>query len=274
MQIDAHQHFWQYDAIVHDWIDNSMKVIQKDFLPKDLKPLLDNASIDGCVAVQADQTEKETTFLLQLAEENTWVRGVVGWTDLRAKNIEEHLEKYQVSPLLKGFRHLLQGEEPAFMLQPDFLRGISYLEKYGFTYDILIFPKHLDAALTLVAKFPNQSFVLDDLAKPLIKDGLLDGWEKGIRKLAAHQNLSCKISGMVTEANWKNWKALDFYPYLDVLVEAFGTKRLMYGSDWPVSQVAANYEQQMMIPKNYFKQFSQTEQLAIFGINASKFYQL
>lgn len=274
MQVDAHQHFWKYDPIVHDWIDDSMQVIREDFLPADLKPLLDHAGIDACVAVQADQTERETDFLLGLAKENDWVKGVVGWTDLRSNRIEENLQKYQTNKLLKGFRHVLQGEAPAFMLQPDFLRGISHLASYGFTYDILIFPQHLDAALELVQQFPNQPFVLDHLAKPFIKDGLLEGWEQGIRKLAEHPNLSCKVSGMVTEADWKNWDESHFIPYLDVLVEAFGTKRLMYGSDWPVCQVAASYEQQIAIPKNYFKQFSITEHADVFGNNAIKFYQL
>jgi L-fuconolactonase len=160
------------------------------------------------------------------------------------------------------------------MLQPDFVRGISHLASFGFTYDILIFPKHLEAALTLVKQFPNQPFVIDHLAKPFIKDGLLVGWEQGIRKLAEQPNLSCKLSGMVTEADWNNWNAIHFTPYLDILVDAFGTKRLMYGSDWPVCQVAASYEQQISIPKNYFQQFSTTEQADVFGNNATKFYQL
>ncbi len=274
MQVDAHQHFWKYDPIVHDWIDESMQVIRKDFLPANLKPLLDQAGIDACVAVQADQTENETNFLLSLAEQNSWIKGVVGWTDLRSSQVEENLIKHQANKLLKGFRHVLQGEAPEFMLQSDFLKGISHLASLGFTYDILIFPKHLDAALALVKQFPNQPFVLDHLAKPFIKDGLLVGWEQGIRKLAENPNLSCKVSGMVTEADWSKWNENNFIPYLDILVEAFGTKRLMYGSDWPVCQLAASYEQQISIPRNYFKQFSLTEQADVFGNNATKFYQL
>lgn len=274
MIVDAHQHFWNYDPLVHEWIDDSMQVIRKDFLPADLKPLLDQSGVDACVAVQADQTEAETHFLLGLAHDNAWIKGVVGWTDLRSKQVIENLSHYQTHPLLKGFRHVLQGEDPSFMLQPDFLRGIGHLASFGFTYDILIFPKHLDAALELVKLFPNQPFVLDHLAKPLIKDGLLEGWQQGIRKLAQHPNLSCKVSGMVTEANWANWKASDFIPYLEVLVESFGTKRLMYGSDWPVCQVAADYGQQIAIPRNYFKQFSASEQADIFGHNATRFYHL
>ena len=274
MQVDAHQHFWNYDPLVHEWIDDSMQVIRKDFLPADLKPILDQALIEACVAVQADQTEKETEFLLRLAKEHHWIKGVVGWTDLRSKSVEEKLDKYQSESLLKGFRHVLQGEDPEFMLQSDFLNGIGLLSKFGFTYDILIFPKHLDAALTLVKQFPNQPFVLDHLAKPFIKDGIMDGWKQGIRKLAEYPNLSCKISGMVTEADWSNWKECHFRPYLDILVESFGTSRLMYGSDWPVCQVAATYQQQLEIPKNYFNQFSASEQADIFGNNAIKFYHL
>jgi len=274
MQIDAHQHFWKYDAAVHDWIDDSMQVIRKDFLPRDLKPLLKLAGVEACVTVQADQTEKETAFLLALAQEHDWIKGVVGWTDLMSNSIEEQLSQYQASTLLKGFRHVLQGEDPAFMLQPNFLRGISHLASYGFTYDLLIFPRHLDAALALVKQFPNQAFVLDHLAKPTIKVGLLEGWEKGIRNLAAYPNVCCKVSGMVTEADWFHWKAPDFNPYLDILVDSFGTKRLLYGSDWPVCQVAASYEQQINITRNYFNQFSITEQADIFGNNASVFYHL
>lgn len=274
MKVDAHQHFWKYDPAVHEWIDDSMQVIRKDFLPADLKPLLDQVGIEACVAVQADQTEKETEFLLGLAKENSWIKAVVGWTDLRSSQIEDQLQHYQEYNILKGFRHVLQGEAPEFMLQPSFLNGIGLLEKYGFTYDILIFPKHLDAALELVKLFPHQRFVLDHLAKPFIKDGLLDGWEQGIKKLAQYPNLSCKVSGMVTEADWINWKPSHFSPYLNVLVEAFGTNRLLYGSDWPVCQLAANYHQQIDIPKNYFKHFSTTEQADIFGNNATRFYHL
>lgn len=274
MQVDAHQHFWNYDPLVHSWIDDSMQVIRKDFLPTDLKPLLDKAGIDACVAVQADQTEAETAFLLALAKENDWIKGVVGWTDLRSSQLADHLQQYQSNKILKGFRHVLQGEAPEFMLTPEFLNGISLLGQFGFTYDILIFPKHLDAALELVKQFPNQRFVLDHLAKPFIKDGIVTGWDQGIKKLAEYPNLYCKVSGMVTEADWHNWQQSHFTAYLEILVEAFGTNRLMYGSDWPVCQVAADYQQQIDIPKNYFKQFSASEQAAIFGNNATRFYQL
>ena len=274
MQVDAHQHFWNYDPLVHSWIDDSMQVIRKDFLPTDLKPLLDKAGIDACVAVQADQTEAETAFLLAMAKENEWIKGVVGWTDLRSSQLADHLQQYQSNKILKGFRHVLQGEAPEFMLTPAFLNGISLLGQFGFTYDILIFPKHLDAALELVKQFPNQRFVLDHLAKPFIKDGIVTGWDQGIKKLAEYPNLYCKVSGMVTEADWHNWQQSHFTAYLEILVEAFGTNRLMYGSDWPVCQVAADYQQQIDIPKNYFKQFSASEQAAIFGNNATRFYQL
>ncbi len=274
MKIDSHQHFWTYHPDTHGWIDDSMQAIRQSFFPNNLEPLLKAASIDGCVAVQADQTETETQFLLQLAKENPFIKGVVGWVDLRSENIEEQLAALCSEQTLKGFRHILQGEAPEFMLQPAFLNGIAALATFEFTYDILIFPKHLAAATTLVKKFPNQPFVIDHLAKPYIKAGLIDEWKTAIREIAKFENVSCKISGMVTEADYQQWQPTDFKPYLDVAVEAFGTKRLMYGSDWPVCLVAADYNQQLDIVENYFAHFSQTEKEAIMGGNAKAFYNL
>ena len=272
--IDTHQHFWHYEPVKHSWIDNEMAVIRKNFLPADLHPLLIQNGVEGCVAVQADQTEKETGFLLDLAEGNSFIRGVVGWVDLRANNIEERLEHYSQNMILKGFRHVLQGEEPSFMLQPSFIKGIAALKAFNFTYDILIFPKHLEAALELVNQFPNQPFVIDHIAKPFIKAGLIDEWASGIKELAKRPNVSCKISGMVTEADYKNWKPTDLTPYIDTVVEAFGVHRIMYGSDWPVCQVAASYKQVIDIVKDYFSKFSEDEQAMFFHENAKKFYQL
>jgi L-fuconolactonase len=274
MRIDAHQHFWSYHPTTHDWIDDSMQVIRKDFFTEQLYPLLQAANMDGCVAVQADQTEQETEFLLNLASKNNWIKGVVGWVDLKSEKLEEKLQEYQQFHALKGFRHVLQGEDPSFMLSDQFVRGVGLLEKYGFTYDILIFPKHLNAALTLVKKFPNQRFVVDHIAKPNIKDALLDGWQQGIRSLAECPNVFCKISGMVTEANWEKWNQTDFVPYLDTVVTAFGMKRLMFGSDWPVCLVAAEYTEMLSIVQTYFSQFSKEEQTGFFGQNAIDFYRL
>lgn len=274
MRIDSHQHFWKYDPVAHSWINEEMSVIRKDFLPADLSPLLQQNHIDGCIAVQADQTEKETDFLIELGAQHSFIKGVVGWVDLRAENIRERLDHYQQYAVVKGFRHILQGEEPSFMLQPDFVRGIAALQEFGFTYDILIFPKHLSAALELVKQFPEQPFVIDHIAKPFIKDGLIDEWKKGMKALAQFSNVYCKISGMVTEADWKNWEKEDFTPYLDAVAESFGVNRLMYGSDWPVCLVAASYEKTVGIVQDYYSSFTASEQELIMGGNAARFYRL
>ena len=272
--IDAHQHFWKYHVATHGWIDDAMAVIRKDFVPADLEPVLLQHQIDGCIAVQADQTNDETNFLLQLAAENSFIKGIVGWIDLRAADIDEHLQYYKQFSAVKGFRHVLQGEDPAFMLQPAFLNGIAALQQYQFTYDVLVFPKHLKAVLELIKKFPDQLFVIDHIAKPFIQAGLMDDWKKDIELLASFNNVYCKISGMVTEADYQHWKQADFIPYLDVVVNAFGTKRIMYGSDWPVCLVAASYEKMLGIVKDYFASFTLTEQQDFFGNNATAFYQL
>lgn len=272
--IDAHQHFWHYHPDTHGWINEDMAVIRKDFLPSDLLPVLEENGVEGTVAVQADQTEKETAFLLKLAAENDFIKGVVGWVDLRAADIGERLAAYASQKKLKGFRHILQGEEPAFMLQPSFQNGISALKEFGFTYDILIYPKHLEAAKELVKRNPYQPFVIDHIAKPYIKEGLIDDWKKDIMQLAAFPNVHCKISGMVTEADWKQWTKHDLQPYLDVVTEAFGTNRLLYGSDWPVCLVAASYEAMMRPVKEYFSSFTLTEQEQVFSVNAISFYHL
>lgn len=272
--IDAHQHFWHYHPDTHGWINEKMALIRKDFLPADLLPVLKENGVEGTVAVQADQTDKETEFLLSLVAEHDFIKGVVGWVDLRAADIRERLAAYASQKKLKGFRHILQGEEPAFMLQPSFQNGISALKEFGYTYDILIYPKHLEAAKELVKRNPDQPFVIDHIAKPYIKDGLVDEWKKGIQQLAFFPNVYCKLSGMVTEADWKNWTKKDLLPYLDAVTEAFGTGRLLYGSDWPVCLVAASYEAMMQPVKEYFSSFTQSEQQQVFALNTLSFYHL
>ena len=272
--IDAHQHFWHYEPIKHSWIDEEMSVIRKSFLPEDLAPIIKSNGIIGTVAVQADQTEIETDFLLGLADEYDFIRGVVGWVDLRSVDIDDRLAHYSQFKNIKGFRHILQGEDPAFMLQPSFLNGIAALNKYSFTYDILIFPKHLDAALELVKQFPEQPFVIDHIAKPYIKTGQIEEWAKGMVALSEYENVLCKVSGMVTEADYKKWQPADFAPYLDAVVGAFGMNRLMFGSDWPVCEVAASYAQMIGIVEDYFANFSVDEKNKLFNQNASKFYNL
>ena len=273
-KIDSHQHFWQYNAVKHDWIDDAMAVIRKDFLPADLQSILQQHNIDGCIAVQADQTEDETNFLLALQQENDFIKGIVGWVDLRAKNITDRLAYYKHFNIVKGFRHVLQGEAPEFMLQQNFVNGIAALQAFDFTYDILIFPNHLPAAITLVKKFPEQKFVIDHIAKPYIKEGLIGEWKHAMKNIAQYPNVYCKISGMVTEADQQLWKPEDFTPYLDAAVDAFGTNRTMFGSDWPVCLAAASYTAMMDIVKDYFSSFSDTEQNNFFGNNAAAFYKL
>lgn len=275
MRIDAHQHFWQYNPVDYGWIDDAMAVIQKDYLPQHLAPLLQEYGFDGCVLVQTEQTEKCNDFLLKLAEENSFIKGIVGWTDLRSENIKDQLVAYQAHTVLKGFRQILQGEKDrAFMLRDNFKRGMAALKEFNYTYDILIYPDQLSYTEIFVREFPEQQFIIDHLAKPYIKKGEIAEWKSYMDRIASYPNVYCKVSGMVTEADWKGWKKKDFAPYLDVVVNAFGTQRLVYGSDWPVCLVAATYEQQLHITEDYFSAFSKAEKEAIFGGNAVQFYQL
>lgn len=276
MKIDAHQHFWNYNEKEFDWINEEMKVIKKDFLPQDLEPLLNENKLSGCVAVQARQSEEENNFLLKFADENSFIKAVVGWVDLMKDNIEEKLFYWQQRKKLKGFRHILQGEtNRALMLEKNFKRGISFLNKFNFTYDILIFPDQLKYAFELVQLFPEQKFVIDHLAKPYIKSNEIEDWKNDIEKFKSCENVYCKVSGMVTEADWNNHSSQTFEPYLDVVAETFGTKRLMYGSDWPVCLVAASsYNEVFKIVERYFLSFSKDEQEDIFGNNAIQFYNL
>ncbi len=275
MVIDSHQHFWQYHPVKDAWIADDMKVIQRDFMPNDLSRILAENKIDGCVAVQADQSEDETNFLIEQASKNNFIKGVVGWVDLCANNIEKRLHYFSQFKIIKGFRHIVQGEsDDQFILSDDFCRGIRLLEKYNFTYDLLIQPRHLVYAPELVAQFPNQKFVIDHLAKPFSKDQSIEQWKKDIGFIFKHKNVRCKISGMVTEVDWKNWKQEDFVPYLDVVIDSLGIDRVMYGSDWPVCLLAASYDKQLAIVKNYFKNFTSEEQNKVMGKNAIDFYNL
>jgi L-fuconolactonase len=251
-----------------------MKIIRRNFLPADLEPVLKQNQVAGCIAVQADQSEKETAFLTEQAKANPFIKGVVGWVDLQSEDLDQKLDFYSKVPIIKGFRHVLQAEAPEFMLRDSFLRGIKKLYHYGFTYDILIFPHQLSSAFALVKQFPDQLFVIDHLAKPYISKGLISDWKRDMQLMAAFENVYCKISGMVTEADLGKSKQEDFIPYLEIVTEAFGTKRLMYGSDWPVCLVAAEYAEVMNIVKSYYNHFSITEKEAVFGKNAVQFYQL
>lgn len=275
MIIDAHQHFWQYDPKRHEWIDDSMSVIRRDFLPYDLQKVYETEGISGCVAVQADQTEAETKYLLELAGLYDFIKGVVGWVDLRATDIQEKLDHFSQYRKLVGFRHVVQGESDVnFLLRKDFMRGIEELLPYHFTYDILVYPHQLGAVLEFVRQHPHQSFVIDHLAKPYIKDGFYDGWALLMRAIARQENVHCKVSGMVTEADWDHWTYKDLVPYLDLVFEVFGPNRIMYGSDWPVCLVAAQYPLVKGIVEQYLVKLSPDEQAKVWGLNAKRFYSL
>ena len=275
MNIDAHQHFWIYNQKDFAWIDESMAVIRRNFLPDDLQPELKANAFDGSVVVQTCQTLEETRWLLELAERNPSILGVVGWADLRSPDIQSQLTSLTRNPKLVGLRHIVQSEpDDRFLLRPDFLRGISALEEFGLAYDILIYPKHLPAAIEVVQRFPRQRFVLDHLAKPPIKSGEISSWAKGIRALAASPNVFCKLSGLVTEADWQHWTPEHITPYLDVAFESFGPARLMIGSDWPVCLVAATYTRALKVVTDYVSRLSPDSQDAVLGGNAARFWRL
>ena len=273
MRIDSHQHFWHYSPTEHTWMSDSMSAIRRDFLPEDLRPLLANLSFSGCIAVQARQSLEETRWLLELADRFSLIKGVVGWLDLCSPELPDQLEQFARHPKLVGVRHVVQDEpDDEFVLRPDFRRGIAQLREFDLTYDLLLFPKHLPAAVRLVEEFPDQPFVLDHIAKPFIAQSLISPWQEDIQQLAQFPNVSCKLSGMVTEAKWKQWKPEDFRPYLDTVVEAFGSDRLMIGSDWPVCLLSSDYTSTMQLVIEYIQQFPEEAQAAILGGNCARFY--
>lgn len=274
IRIDSHQHFWKYNPTRDAWITDQMKVIQRDFLPHDLAPILKENIIDGCVTVQADQSETETQFLLELAAKNDFVKGVVGWVDLRSDELHKRLEFYSDFKKLKGFRHIVQAEPVGFMRGAEFSKGIGALRQYNFTYDILIYPHQIQDAIWLVSHHPDQKFVVDHLAKPNIREKEFNSWSAQMKELASHTNVYCKLSGMVTEANWDKWTNEDFKPYLDFIINHFGTNHIMYGSDWPVCLLAASYHKQLNILEEFLRTFPSSEIDKIMGENAIRFYNL
>jgi L-fuconolactonase len=273
--IDSHQHFWSYNTKDFDWITDDMSVIRKDFFPEELQLIFQQNNVRGCVAVQVNQTEAENNFFLEFSKQFDFIKGIVGWIDLMADNVDERLAYWHQYKKIKGFRHILQGEKDrALMLKPSFKNGISSLNKFDFIYDILIFPDQLRYALELVKLFPDQKFVIDHLAKPYIKSGEIEQWKNDMEQFRQHENVYCKISGMVTEADWKDHSLQTFKPYLDVVTATFGTRRLMFGSDWPVCLVADSYNKVLQIVKDYFASFSENQQADIFCNNAVEFYNL
>lgn len=274
MRIDSHQHFWKFNPQRHYWIDNSMAVIKRDFLPTDLEIHFNQHSVDGSVLVQVNHSIEETDFLLALAEQHKHIKAVIGWVDLRKKNVEELLGYYSQNPYFKGVRHIVQSEKQDFLLGSDFQNGISKLNIFNLTYDILIFPNQLEAAIKLVKKFPNQKFVLNHLAKPYIRNQEIVDWKMSIQKLAQSPNVCCKVSGMVTEADLSSWELEDFTPYLDVVFEAFGDDRVLFGSDWPVCLLAGTYDEVINLVSNYTADFIEEKKIKFFGGNAVRVYNI
>jgi len=274
-RVDAHQHFWIYNQEEYKWIDASMTNLHRDFLPPHLNRELKRNGIDFCVTVQARPTLQETKWLLELAQNNSFIKGIVGWVDLKSGSVEQDLEQFAAYKKFKGVRHVLQDEkDDRYMLSSDFKQGLRQLEKYDLTYDILIYPRHIKYACALVSEFPQQKFIIDHLGKPLIKEGKIETWKKDMQELAKEDNVFCKLSGMVTEANWNSWKQENFVPYMETLLEIFGPNRLLFGSDWPVFTVAAKYEQVLGIVNNFISFLSPAEQAHIMGQNAIDFYNL
>lgn len=272
--IDSHVHFWKYDKVRDAWITDDMKVLQQDYVPETLASTLKRNGVNGVVAVQADQSETETRFLTELAKTHSFIKGVVGYTDLRAEDVVEKLQYFSQFSVIKGWRHIVQAEPDDFMLGKAFHNGIDALQPLGYTYDILIYPNQLKAAIDLVEKFPEQSFVIDHCAKPDIKNEKIDDWAKQITLISQNTNVYCKLSGLFTEATWKTWSAADFYPYLDVVFKAFGTKRLMFGSDWPVMLLSGMYVQWKSLLEKFMESFSAEDKENVFGLNAERFYRL
>ncbi len=275
MKIDAHQHFWIYNDQEYSWIDDRMGKLKRDFMPADLRKDLKQTGFEGSVAIQARQSVEETRWLLSLSQQNAFIKGVVGWVDLQSEKIEENLIEFAGENKFVGVRHVIQDEKDVnFMLKKEFMRGIAYLQDYGLTYDLLIYPEHLKAANLLVRKFPELKFVVDHLAKPGVKDHKLEPWASDLKDMARHENVYCKLSGMVTEGNWEKWQPIDFKPYMDVVFETFGPDRTMIGSDWPVCLLAGSYQSVIDLVLDYIKQCSEDEQEKIKGDTCISFYSL
>jgi L-fuconolactonase len=274
-RIDSHHHLWKYSITDYPWISEGMESIRRDFLVPELAQAIQAANIDGVVTVQARQSLSETDWLLDLAARHDFMRGVVGWVPLADPAVKSHLEKYWQNPKLKAVRHVLQDEPDDFyMLREDFNRGVSQLEDVGLRYDILIFERHLPQTIEFVDRHPTQIFVLDHIAKPKIKSQVLSPWRENIRELARRENVYCKLSGMVTEADWNTWTENDLRPFIDIVLEYFGPRRLMFGSDWPVSLLACPYKKWIEVVERSTASLSRSEQDLLFGGTAKEAYRL
>jgi L-fuconolactonase len=273
MRLDSHQHFWHYSPTEHTWMTDRMTVLKRDFFPQDLEPVLRSIQFDGCISVQARQNLEETRWLLELAEEYSFIKGVVGWVDLQSQQLPAQLQRFARHPKLVGVRHVVHDEpDDDFMLRDAFRRGIAKLRDFDLTYDLLLFPRHLPVAVGLVEQFPHQPFVLDHIAKPAIAEAAVSPWQEDLRRLAEFPNVFCKLSGMVTEAKWKQWQPGDFHRFIEVVLEAFGANRLMIGSDWPVCTLSGEYGAVMKIVIDYVKKLEPEDQAGILGENCAQFY--
>ncbi len=275
MRIDSHQHFWKFDPVRDSWINDDMEKLRRDFLPKDLSVEISKANIEGTIAVQADESETETLFLLELAAENEFIKGVVGWVDLKNELVDLQLHEWKKYPKLKGFRSIIQGRPDDFYFKNKaFQQGMRYLTSHQFTYDLLVYHDQLPAAIQFMEKFPDQAFILDHLGKPAIKAGEIKKWKENIRIMAQHPRTFCKLSGLATEADWKKWRYEDLSPYLEIAGEYFGVERLCFGSDWPVCLVAGKYDEISGILARFLEQVDPNDREKIWGNNAANFYQL
>jgi L-fuconolactonase len=274
-RVDSHHHFWEYTAAEYGWIDDSMRALRRDFLPQHLEAEIRRAGVTGVVSVQARQTVQETEWLLDLADRNRFVWGVVGWAPLASPDIGKVLGQFVRRKKLRGIRHVVQGEpDDRFLLREDFNRGVRALLRDRLVYDILIYERHLPYAIQFVDKHPKQVFVLDHIAKPRIRDGAISPWRENLRELARRPNVYCKLSGVVTEADYKRWTESRIRPYIDTALEAFGPKRLMFGSDWPVCLVAVNYPDWLTIVTRAIGKLSESEQARVLGGTAMETYNL
>jgi L-fuconolactonase len=275
LRIDSHQHFWKFDPVRDSWINDDMEIIRRDFLPNDLSVEISKAGIDGTIAVQADESETETHFLLELAAENDFIKGVVGWVDLKHELVDLQLHEWKKYPKLKGFRSIIQGRPDDFYFKNKaFQQGMRYLTRHQFTYDLLIYHDQLPAAIQFMEKFPDQAFILDHLGKPGIKAGEIKKWKENIRIMAQHPRTFCKLSGLATEADWKKWRYEDLSPYLEIAGEYFGVDRLCFGSDWPVCLLAGSYGKVTEIITRFLQQVEPADRDKIWGANAANFYQI
>ena len=275
MRIDAHQHFWKYAPTTHGWINDEMAVIRRDFLPNDLEPILSKHSIDGTVAVQADESIHETEFLLSLSEKHAFIKAVIGWIDLRSPQIHDQLAYFKKFRKLVGFRCIMQGQpDEAYLNNEIFIKNVVLLKDFDYTYDLLVYHHQLPSLLKFIEKIPENRLILDHIGKPDIKAKNYSKWKENIFELAQHPGIYCKLSGMITEANYSTWKYDDIVPYMDAVGEAFGAERICFGSDWPVCLVAGNYDKMIGVVEKWASQLNEKDYNQLFGLNTSRFYNI